>query len=210
RGQAHVAVHRGQDPIALLLQDRAQSTNDFGIIVDEQDCLRPDHKRFSSRSSDPAADPKAQGSERGRASCLPVVILYYKKERRNGKEQNAPLSGIARCWLAMFSVPAQLGFRMPAEWEAHAATWIAWPHRRHDWPGKFAAIPWVYTEIVRHLHQAERVRILVNDARAERRARRALAQRAIDLGQIDFFRFPTDRSWTRDFGPIFLRSAEGT
>ena len=48
-------------------------------------------------------------------------------------------------------VPAALGYRMPAEWEPHAATWIAWPHNRTDWPGKFEPIPWVYAEIVRHL-----------------------------------------------------------
>ena len=47
------------------------------------------------------------------------------------------------------------GFRLPAEWEPHEATWIGWPHNKTDWPGKFAAIPWVYGEIVRHLHQTE-------------------------------------------------------
>ncbi|HVI10444.1 MAG TPA: agmatine deiminase family protein, partial [Candidatus Binatia bacterium] len=27
-------------------------------------------------------------------------------------------------------------YRMPAEWEPHAATWLAWPHNHGDWPGK--------------------------------------------------------------------------
>src|SRR6266436_2670823 len=62
------------------------------------------------------------------------------------------------------------GFRMPAEWEPHEATWIVWPHNQDDWPGKFATIPWVYAEIVRHLHQSEKVRILVNSPAGERRA----------------------------------------
>ena len=60
---------------------------------------------------------------------------------------------------------------MPAEWEPHAATWIAWPHNADDWPGKFQAIPWVYADIVRHLSAVEDVHILVNDAAAEKRAR---------------------------------------
>ena len=68
--------------------------------------------------------------------------------------------------------PAELGFRMPAEWEPHAATWLAWPHEPRDWPGKLAPIPWVYGEVVRHLARGERVRILVNDA-GDRDARRA-------------------------------------
>src|ERR1700686_2852363 len=70
--------------------------------------------------------------------------------------------------------PHELGYRMPAEWEPHAATWLAWPHEKTDWPGKFAPIPWVYADIVRHLSRVERVRILVQDAVAERAAVRVL------------------------------------
>src|SRR5438874_1879466 len=97
---------------------------------------------------------------------------------------------------------------MPAEWEPHQATWIAWPHQRGDWPGKFAPIPWVYTEIVRHLHASEHVHVLVNDAAAERRARLHLQQARIDLERLRFFHFPTDRVWTRDYGPIFLTNPQ--
>jgi agmatine deiminase len=107
------------------------------------------------------------------------------------------------------SVPAALGYHMPAEWQPHHATWIAWPHRADDWPGKFAPIPWVYAEIVRHLHQAEWVHILVNDPPAEKRVRRILERNNVDLGRIRFFHFPTDRVWTRDYGPIFVRNAAG-
>jgi len=91
-------------------------------------------------------------------------------------------------------------FRMPAEWEPHRATWIAWPHNRSDWPGKFAPIPWVYVEIVRHLHRSERVCIVATDSAGPRRM---LARAGVDLGRVDFFRFPTDRAWTRDYGPWF-------
>ncbi len=97
-------------------------------------------------------------------------------------------------------------FRMPAEWELHHATWIAWPHNRTDWPGKFLPIPWVYVEIVRHLHKGERVCILVDDEVLLKRASYSLLRGGVDLDQIDFYRFPTDRIWTRDFGPIFIKS----
>jgi agmatine deiminase len=105
--------------------------------------------------------------------------------------------------------PAALGYRMPAEWEPHAATWLAWPHERRDWPGKFATIPWVYGEVVRHLVGGERVRIMVDDARVERSARALLHRVGVDLDRVDFFRIPTDRSWTRDFCPLFVRNAAG-
>src|SRR5436305_1703640 len=102
--------------------------------------------------------------------------------------------------------PAQMGYRMPGEWEAHEATWIAWPHNHRDWPGKFAAIGWVYAEIVRHLHESEAVRILVNNSTTEKKVRRILAKVKLDLKQIDFFPVPTDRVWMRDSGPIFIRN----
>jgi agmatine deiminase len=105
--------------------------------------------------------------------------------------------------------PAALGYRMPAEWETHEATWLAWPHRHADWPGKFAPIPWVYCEIVRHLHQNETIRILVNDGRAEGRARGQLRRAGVDLGRVEFFPIATDRVWTRDYGPYFVRNAAG-
>jgi agmatine deiminase len=100
--------------------------------------------------------------------------------------------------------PAALGFRMPAEWEPHAATWIAWPHEKSDWPGKFEPIPWVYGEVVRHLAAGERVRILVDDAKLKRSAQKLLARVGVNLSQIDFVEQPTDRAWTRDFCPLFV------
>jgi agmatine deiminase len=101
--------------------------------------------------------------------------------------------------------PAALGYRMPAEWEPHEATWIAWPHNRADWPGKFEAIPWVYAEIVRQLSRVERVEILVNDVAIEKRARDMLNKAGVGLSNVRFHRFRTDRVWTRDSGPIFVR-----
>src|SRR5437762_13194618 len=97
------------------------------------------------------------------------------------------------------------GFVMPAEWEPHAATWIGWPHNVTDWPGKFPPIPWVYAEIVRHLTPGETVRILVNSAGHRAQAIKVFTRAGIDLERLDFLRFPTNRGWTRDFGPIFVR-----
>jgi agmatine deiminase len=93
---------------------------------------------------------------------------------------------------------------MPAEWEPHEATWIAWPHNRDDWPGKFALVPWVYTEIVRHLSQVESVCIVVADSTMKRRASDMLDCAGIDLEQVRFFKAKTDRSWLRDSGPTFV------
>ena len=93
---------------------------------------------------------------------------------------------------------------MPAEWEPHAATWLAWPHYRDDWPGKFEPIPWVYAEIIRNLAKHERVELIVNNATAARQARRLLERADAFSANIRFHRWPTNRVWLRDSGCIFL------
>jgi agmatine deiminase len=98
---------------------------------------------------------------------------------------------------------------MPAEWEPHEATWLAWPHEHTDWPGKFAPIPWIYGDIVRRLARVEKVHILVEDAALEKSARRVLAKCGANLDAVEFFRYRTNRSWTRDYCPIFVRNSSG-
>ncbi|HEV2462819.1 MAG TPA: agmatine deiminase family protein, partial [Acidobacteriaceae bacterium] len=105
--------------------------------------------------------------------------------------------------------PRESGFRMPAEFAPHAATWIAWPHNPNDWPGKFQPIPWVYADIVRHLASVEDVHILVNDAAAQRRAHGILTRAGADLARVHFHQWATNRVWTRDSGPIFVRRSSG-
>lgn len=105
---------------------------------------------------------------------------------------------------------------MPAEWEPMAATWLAWPYNRSDWPGKFEPIPYVYAEIIRQLARVGRVEIIVKDEAAEAKAREVLefvhvlAPGAKKLpANLRFHRWPTNRGWTRDSGPIFIRDKSG-
>ncbi|MGB8031542.1 MAG: agmatine deiminase family protein [Terracidiphilus sp.] len=105
--------------------------------------------------------------------------------------------------------PRALGYRMPAEWEPHEATWLAWPHNPEDWPGKFQSIPWLYAEIVRLLAAHERVHLIVENAAARQRVTSMLHRARANLDQVSFHTWSTDRGWTRDSGPIFVRNAEG-
>lgn len=104
--------------------------------------------------------------------------------------------------------PSALGYRMPAEWEPHASTWLAWPHLRSDWPGKFEPIPWVYAEIVRNLARHERVDLIVNSERAQKEARSALERADALSDNVVFHPWRTDRGWMRDSGCIFLTQQE--
>ncbi len=98
---------------------------------------------------------------------------------------------------------------MPAEWEPHEATWLAWPHERTDWPGKFAPIPWAFAEIVRHLARVERVLLIVENAAAEREAKKILRKSSAELSSVQFLQVSTDRGWMRDSGPIAVISETG-
>jgi agmatine deiminase len=101
--------------------------------------------------------------------------------------------------------PSALGFVMPAEWDLHKATWIGWPHNLTDWPGKITPVQWVYGEIARKLAAGEIVRIIVNSEKHESAALRILTRAGANISRIEFFRLPTNRGWTRDFGPLFVK-----
>lgn len=96
---------------------------------------------------------------------------------------------------------------MPAEWAPHESTWLAWPHFRGDWPGKFDPIPWIYAEIIRNLSRHERVDVIVNNTDAEKRARKTLKLANALNKNIRFHRWPTNRVWTRDSGCTFVCGA---
>jgi agmatine deiminase len=107
------------------------------------------------------------------------------------------------------STPRSLGYRMPAEWEPHAATWLAWPHNAEDWPSRFHPIPWVYCDIVRHLTRVEDVHLLVQDRAAEQRTGNLLTRTGAHLERVHFHQWPTNRVWMRDSGPIFVTGSKG-
>lgn len=106
--------------------------------------------------------------------------------------------------------PSPEGFSFPAEWERHEATWLAWPHNKNDWPGKFATIQWVFGEVARRIAKGEKVRILVHSSAVEKLADRALSAVGTDMEKVEFFRWQTERVWVRDYGPIFVRSNDET
>jgi len=110
---------------------------------------------------------------------------------------------------ASAKTPAAQGFAMPAEWERHEATWLAFPHNAADWPGKFGPIPWAYAELVRWAAEGETVRLVVKDAAHEKSARRVLTRSNVSLERVQFLRWPTDRGWMRDTGPIWVTRRGG-
>jgi agmatine deiminase len=99
--------------------------------------------------------------------------------------------------------------RMPAEWEKHDATWIAWPHHEPDWPGKLAPIPWVYAEIVRVLSEHDRTEILCHDDSVAENARTLLAAHGVRPERYRLHIVSNDRVWLRDSAPTGVRRADG-
>jgi len=108
------------------------------------------------------------------------------------------------------TTPSALGYTMPAEWEPHAATWLGWPHNAADWPGKFEVIPWVYGEMARKISAGEKINLIIRHAQDEAHARRVFKHVGVDLRKIRFVTHPTNRGWTRDTGPIFVKRKDET
>lgn len=100
-------------------------------------------------------------------------------------------------------------FHMPAEWEWHSGTWLAWPHNKSDWPGKFPPIPWVYAEIIKHLSRVEKVELLLPEEKTLPVVRNILNKAGADLSQVRFRIYPTDRVWLRDSGPTWVQDQQG-
>ncbi|HUA69057.1 MAG TPA: agmatine deiminase family protein [Candidatus Saccharimonadales bacterium] len=107
-------------------------------------------------------------------------------------------------------VPAQRAYFMPAEWEPHEATWLGWPHNADDWPGKFETIPWVYGEMIRKISEGEKIYLLIRNEVDENRARHIIRAVGADVRKVKFVMHPTNRGWTRDTGPIFVKRAAET
>jgi len=129
-----------------------------------------------------------------------------KRESAGGKRKSrAPFGSSA------LTMELSLARRMPAEWEKHDATWIAWPHHEPDWPGKLAPIPWVYAEIVRALSEFERVEILCHNQAVADNARSLISAHGVP-DRPEKYRLhsaPNDRVWLRDSAPTMVYRADG-
>lgn len=102
------------------------------------------------------------------------------------------------------NTPAALGYRMPAEWEPHTATWLAWPHNPITWPEQLPDVEHIYVQMIAALHQHELVHVLVPDTERLARVTQMLRDQALDLTQVRLHQWPIVDAWVRDSGPIFV------
>jgi agmatine deiminase len=100
-------------------------------------------------------------------------------------------------------LPAEQGYRFPAEWEPHAATWLSWPRNRDTWPGKFEPVPAVWAALTRLLAEHEQVHICAGRPEVMVEAERLVGR----LKNVTLHDIPTNDAWMRDHGPMFLQRA---
>ena len=107
--------------------------------------------------------------------------------------------------------PAQLAYRMPAEWEPHAGTWFTWPRPEGiSFPDRYDTVPPVYARLVTELLQVEEVHLNVWHAEMEAVVRELLRSHGAEADRVHYHHFPAYEPWCRDHGPIFLvREREG-
>lgn len=100
--------------------------------------------------------------------------------------------------------PREAGYRMPAEWEPHEATWLAWPHNRETWPDQLDRVKRIWVEMIQALAPQEKVCLLVNDAQTQAEAENRLKHVGTAMEQVAIYRIPTVDVWMRDYGPTFV------
>jgi agmatine deiminase len=111
--------------------------------------------------------------------------------------------------MTTIATPRSLGYRMPAEWAAHRATWLSWPHNRETWPAHLEQVREIWIQMICALAPHERVYLLVNDDGAEREAAARLQKAGAALENVTLLRIPTVDVWMRDYGPTFVTRAAG-
>ena len=104
--------------------------------------------------------------------------------------------------------PKDLGYRFPAEWEEHEATWLSWPHKEESWPDRIHLIFPMYAKFIAELSKGEKVRINVKDEEMKAFALSHIEKTDADLSQVEFYFFETNDAWCRDHGPAFLVNKE--
>jgi len=114
------------------------------------------------------------------------------------------LSDFPSSGLSDLRTPKEVGYRFPAEFEQHEATWLSWPHKEASWPGKIETIFPRYAEFVKYLSLSEKVRINVVNEKLRDFALEHITKAGADLNNVEFYFHPTDDAWCRDHGPAFL------
>ncbi|WP_354701438.1 Agmatine deiminase [Paraconexibacter sp. AEG42_29] len=99
--------------------------------------------------------------------------------------------------------PAAAGFAMPAEWEPHERTLMAWPCRRDMWGAQLAGAKEQYAGVANAVAAFEPVTMVCATAADAAEAAAACT------GDVTVIERPIDDSWLRDSGPIFVRDASG-
>ena len=102
--------------------------------------------------------------------------------------------------------PRELGFSMPAEWRAHEAIWLAWPHDPTTFTSGVKRVEQTYVQIIKHLHQDENINLFVRDTEMRKEVAELLESNKIDLTKVRFFEFGYADVWFRDYGPIFVKN----
>src|SRR5574341_694966 len=107
------------------------------------------------------------------------------------------------------NIPAALGYHMPAEWEPHAATWLAWPHNTITWADQLTQVQDIFLRMVAALHEHETVHLLVNDAATAAQVTQRLCSCGVTPEGVVMHQWRTADAWLRDSGPIFVTAASG-
>lgn len=96
--------------------------------------------------------------------------------------------------------------RFPAEWEKQQGLLLCFPHNGNDWPGKYGAIQWAFVEFIKKVAHVETVFLVVADAKLKARVHDMLEMAHVNVSNVSYIIYKTNRSWMRDSGPIIVKN----
>ncbi len=96
--------------------------------------------------------------------------------------------------------------RFPAEWEKQQGILLCFPHNGKDWPGKYEAIQWAFVEFIKKVATFEQVFLVVADEKLKAKVSEMLETATVQMSNISFLIYKTNRSWMRDSGPIIVQN----
>ena len=99
--------------------------------------------------------------------------------------------------------PAELGYRMPAEWAPHQQTWMLWPQRPDNWRNGAKPAQAAFCRVAKAIARFEPVTVGVNASQYEN------ACQKLNHPNIRVVEISSNDAWARDTAPTFVVNDQG-
>ncbi len=97
---------------------------------------------------------------------------------------------------------------MPAEWEKHRGTLLAWPSNPETWEGLLEEVGRSHAFLMARLSEAETVYLSLKPTDDRKKITSLISSFGGNLKQVHFLDIPNNDAWLRDSGPNYVFSVD--